>query len=356
MEIEFIITIAAFCASFVVSFIGLKAVSMDLTSFVPDYNYRKDTFLPVYATSFVAFLVLFALNKITYDFIFSISWLEIISVFAIAIGIYVTSLFKKTNRFTILALSLGVILCSLLLPHEFLLFQGSLPLWGDRALVILIWIAFSWCYQYLNGIDGLVSMQSLFIAVGIFILSLLGAVPNLVGNFSAVLIGAIGSLLIFNWYPAKLLLKTGACIAIGFLLGWMLLLCSQEGSSGSGLIFSMFLIVEVLFAIVKKFSLNPQYANIVANTTYYQTNISGLSPEAVCQNISKILTILLIFGCFQIYSPNNYSLPLASFVLTIWFLSRLKNWQEPNKTLKEINTDVINDLKENVEDIKKIIK
>lgn len=356
MEIELIITIAAFCASFVICFAGLKAVSMDLTSFVPDYNYRKDTYLPVYAVSFISFLILFGFNKIFYDFIFPIGWLEIISVFATAGIIYLVSLFKKTQKYTIVAVTAGVILCSLFLPKEFLLFQGYMPLWLDRICLILIWITFSWIYKYLNGIDGLVSIQSFAIALGIFILSVLGGVPHLIGNFAIVLLGAFSALLIFSWYPAKLLLKTGACISLGFLLGWMLLLSGKEVSPACGLIFSMYLIVEVLFAVLKKFSLKPQYKDILTNTVYYQANISGLSPAMVSESLVKILAVLVIFGCFQIYSPNNYSLPLASFVLTIWFLSRIKNWQDPDQSLREINKDVINDIKENIDDIKQIIR
>lgn len=356
MEIELIITIAAFCASFVISFVGLKAVSMNLTSFVPDYNYRKDTYLPIYAASFAAFLLLFGFNKINYDFIFPIGWLEIISVFAVSGGIYLVSLFKKTEKYTLPVVALGAILCSLFLPEEFLLFQGCMPLWLDRICLILIWVAFSWSYKYLNGIDGLVSIQSFSIAFGIFILSVLGAVPNLIGNFSIILLGVFSSLVLFNWYPAKLLLKTGACVSLGFLLGWMLLLCGKECTPACGLIFAMYLIVEVLFATAKKLTLKPQYKDIVSNTVYYQANISGLSPVVVCEAIAKIMAVLVIFGCFQIYSPNNYSLPLASFILTAWFLSRIKNWQDPDKTLMELNRDVINDIKDNIDDIKKIIK
>lgn len=68
------------------------------------------------------------------------------------------------------------------------------------------------------------------------------------------------------------------------------------------------------------------------------------------------LPVLLVLGSFQVYAPNNYSLPLAAALVALWFMSKLNNWQEPQQSLKDINREVIRDIKDNVEDIKKIIR
>ena len=76
----------------------------------------------------------------------------------------------------------------------------------------------------------------------------------------------------------------------------------------------------------------------------------------ICQNIGKLMIILLILGSFQLYAPNNYSLPTAAVFITLWFMGKLNNWQEPPQSFKDLNREVLRDIKENVEDIKKIIR
>lgn len=49
-------------------------------------------------------------------------------------------------------------------------------------------------------------------------------------------------------------------------------------------------------------------------------------------------------------------MPLAAALVALWFMSKLNNWQEPQQSLKDINREVIATIKDNVEDIKKIIR
>ena len=127
----------------------------------------------------------------------------------------------------------------------------------------------------------------------------------------------------------------------------------QFCTKSTSLIFSLYYIVEVIWAGLKKLSRKPQYQEIVPNTFYYQTNLSGLSPDIISENIFKLDALLVIFGCFQIYAPNSYSLAILGVILTFWFLNHLRNWQVAERSLGEINREVVKDLKENVEDIKK---
>ena len=356
MNTEYLIPLVAFCACFVFCYVWLRRTADNLSSVMPDGQYRKDAFLPLYTASFAAVAAITFLTPDGFDQIYETTWPEILAVFIGAGLIYAVSLRSKTTKLTPAAVLAVAILAAFLLPKDFMLFNGVLP-WGvDRALIIIFWFLFTFCYRYLNGIDGMLSVQNLGITAGIFLLAVLGAVPWLTGNYCAALLGVFGAFAIFNWYPARLVLQPGGCMSLGFILGWLLLVTCREGSAGSALILILYYVVEMLFAAVKKFSLKPENQNFLVNTIYYQTNISGLSPAVVSQNIMKINGLLIIISCFQIFSPNYYSLPGLSLLLTLWFIGKIKNWQEPTKTLKEINQDFIQEVKENVEDIKKIIK
>lgn len=356
MEISYLITLAAFILTFSTGFLWLNSYAKHVSDFEPASKLKQDTYFPIYFTSFAASLILYFTNQGTYDFIYKPQYYSLLAAFLCAGIIYLISLFKKTSKLTSLAILASVIGCSFFIPKDFLLFEGNIPAILDRAAIIAIWFTFSFCYKYLNGIDGVLGIQNLTIGLGIFFISMLGGAPTLVGNYAIVLIAVTAAFMIFNWYPARIILKSGACNSWGFIIAWLLLQSSQEGSSSSCLIFCLFFIVEVIWAITLKLSWRPQYKNIVANTNYYQANISGLAPNFICNAVLKLATILLIFGTFQIYAPNSLSLPTLCLIISIWFISKIKNWHEERQSFKDINHSFIQEVKENVDDLKKHLK
>ena len=326
MEFAYIITLAAFLVCFLAALVGLRLAASELSSPVPGSSWRRDAFLPVLLVSFAAFALLFAFANRTYDQIFPLTWVDLLLAFVSAAAVYAVSLFKKTDRFALPALAGAVLLCTAFLPADFMLFQNHLPFWGDRFCIVLLWTLFAWCFRYLNGIDGIASLQASGFVCGLLILSVLGGLPLLYGNFAAALLGALTALLVYNWYPAKLLLKDGACVSLGFLLGWLTILTAREGTGSCALIYAMYYILEICWAVGRKLIAND--GSLVSNTLYYRLNASGLSPAEIGQNVAKLLTVLLVLGSFQ----------------------------EPQQSLKDIKREVIRDIKDNVEDIKKIIR
>lgn len=356
MEISYLITLAAFILTFSIGFTWLNHFAKHISDFEPSSKLKQDTYLPIYFISFTASLALFFTNQNTYDFIYKPQYYSLVAAILCAGIIYLVSLFNKTSKLTPVIILASAVGCSFLIPNGFLLFEGNIPAILDRIIIIAIWSAFSFCYKYLNGIDGILSTQNLTIGLGILLISLLGGAPALVGNYAIILIAITAAFMIFNWYPARIILKPGACNAWGFIVAWLILQASQEGSGSCCLIFCLFFIIEVVWAVALKLSWRPQYKNIVANTNYYQANVSGLAPNFICNAVLKLQTILLIFGTFQIYAPNSISLPALCLIMSVWFISKIKNWQEERQSFKEINHSFIQEVKENVDDLKKHLK
>lgn len=232
MEFAYIITLAAFLVCFLAALVGLRLAASELSSPVPGSSWRCDAFLPVLLVSFAAFVLLFAFANRTYDQIFPLTWVDLLLAFVSAAAVYAVSLFKKTGRFALPALAGAVLLCTAFLRPISAVSESSAFL-GDRFCIILLWTLFAWCFRYMNGIDGIASLQASGFVCGLLILSVLGGLPLLYGNFAAALLGALTALLVYNWYPAKLLLKDGACVSLGFLLGWLTILTAREGTAAA---------------------------------------------------------------------------------------------------------------------------
>ena len=264
MEFAYIITLAAFLVCFLAALVGLRLAVSELSSPVPGSSWRRDAFLPVLLVSFTAFALLFTFANRTYDQIFPLTWVDLLLAFVSAAAVYAVSLFKKTDRFALPALAGAVLLCTAFLPADFMLFQNHLPFWGDRFCIVLLWTLFAWCFRYLNGIDGIASLQASGFVCGLLILSVLGGLPLLYGNFAAALLGALTALLVYNWYPAKLLLKDSACVSLGFLLGWLTILTAREGTGSCALIYAMYYILEICWAVGRKLIAND--GSLVSNS------------------------------------------------------------------------------------------
>lgn len=353
MNLTFLIIAAVLLCCFFAAYLWFAVINRRLNDISFGSPFFGNVFFPVWLVAFAGCTALYFLLPEQNDQLFDISFLNVAAAFISAAAVCLLSLHARIARWNYALFLAAAILNTLLLPQGFMLFEGTLPFWLDRLTIALIWSLFAWAYKYLDGLEGIVAVQTVTPLCGMVILAFLGAIPILTGCFSAVFALIMTAYAVYNWYPAQLRLTTSGCQALGFLTAWLFMLAAREGSASCALIFSLYYIVEVIWAGLKKLSRKPQYQEIVPNTFYYQTNLSGLSPDIISENIFKLDALLVIFGCFQIYAPNSYSLAILGIILTFWFLNHLRNWQVAERSLGEINREVVKDLKENVEGIKK---
>ena len=177
--------------------------------------------------------------------------------------------------------------------------------------------------------------------------------PASVWSFLAPL-GAAAALafMFYNWYPPVIELKDSGADLLGFLLGGLLIWCAAEGSGTPAVIFSMLLICETFFALAQKLTFLPRFADLRADTAYARAIASGLTPQVVASHVLRINLLLILFGCFQVYAPNQFSIPLVCAAVTAWQMYRLQNWQTLTSGLRETNRAVIGELKKNFSELK----
>lgn len=352
METKFITIIAIFCISFLLGFAALKMLL--------NINGRRSLafplnsiFLPVFFPALITFSGIYFFLPKQNDFLSPISFFEICSAFLLAGTVWlVAELYSKRKTCAALACCAGFAILSFFLPESFLLFNAAFPFWIDRILLILLFGLFAFCFPYLNGIDGLLTLQLIAFSLGVSVLSLCGGTPYMLGIFGWSMSGLLSALFIFNTPPARLKLTPADSIGLGFLISWLLLHVSTEEAAVSCLTYGLFYIYTVIFAAVQKFSLNAQKQNITTNTDYWQAFTKGLPANDICRAVSRILLFLIIVGTFQIYAPNSYSIPALSLLAVVWFCSNLKNWNNKEPSFKEINEGIITELKNNINEIK----
>ena len=305
----------------------------------------SNAFLPFVSLTFLLAVLLWFLNAKRLDYLFPLSLPQLCIPFAGALLIRLSGSQNFLNRWQPAVILLSAAGTVFLADYPSLLFPDS-PCWLNWGALTLILYASSFSFKYFNAVDGIAAVQIQPVLWGISLLAWIGAVPLFYGWLSLGMALILLAFLLYNWYPAQISWSVPSCQAAGFILGWLALQCSAEGSGPCLVIFAMLLQTEFVIALLKKLTFLKDYRNILNNTFYYQINISGLSPAEICRSLLRIEILLVIFGCFELYAPNAYSLPILCFITTLWFLNRLLNWQTPDQTLSEINREVIDDIKQ----------
>ncbi|HBM91279.1 MAG TPA: hypothetical protein DD400_05345 [Rhodospirillaceae bacterium] len=149
----------------------------------------------------------------------------------------------------LLAATLG---CFALEPHA-VFFEDLLPFWLDRGLIILGWVWFMNLYNFMDGIDGITSIQSICCALGIALILLISIeTAFLPFALAALTIGSCGGFLLFNWHPAKVFLGDVGSVPLGFIVGFLLLTIGIQGYPWAALILPLYYLADSGITLTKR--------------------------------------------------------------------------------------------------------
>ena len=134
---------------------------------------------------------------------------------------------------------------SFALGQDVVLFNDLLPFWLDRLVLVLGWGWFMNLYNFMDGIDGITSVQSACCAFGVGLLFLLTS-PNDLSPLilPCLIIGASLGFLRMNWHPAKVFLGDVGSVPLGFLIGFLLLKLACSGLWISALLIPLYYVAD----------------------------------------------------------------------------------------------------------------
>ncbi len=258
-------------------------------------------------------------------------------------------LFKKDLFFSLCLLSLC--LCgAFLLPESYLASEDKLLFILLRLGIGFAWFVLAYFWFLFNGISGYFGGYNIVICLSLIFLGVLGGMPVFYAFLATGLLANHIAFLIFNWYPSKIFYSNRTCQIIGFVLGGIFVYTCPENLLPCHLIILSFFLVELLLVLIKKVLFRDRYQNMQTNCIYYQAHISGLMEEDVCFSLLRAQLLLVVFCCFQIYMPTTYTLFLISLAFALWYLHKLQNWNEEEKTFEDLKED----LKQDYENIKNL--
>ena len=298
------------------------------------------------AAILVAIVPLVFFFWVPYDFVAEISvWRYVISPFAALL--ILISLLTRQNGIVALAV-LAASSLSVLAGDMHIIFFSDVPELLNKILTIIaLWI-FASGWKAVSGLNPLPQAEGITICGGILILYLLGLAPFILGLTAS---GILAILIIAHIRSAKQPFSIGSSPFLGFIIGWLGLVCAGEYLLPCFIIFSLFYLLEFSLAFLRKITFLPQYRDIAYNTASLQTFAGGLPAAAIIRIIWGTNILMLFFGLAQVNSDNSFSIPFFAGLIGIWQIYRLLNWQQPNLTLKETNQEIVKTIKSSVNNL-----
>jgi len=356
MNIHFIVAVLTTLASFLIPAIVFVRFAGSQTVFNRENSVFRSAFLPIAGTLLPLMIIVYLFFYNSDDFIYSLNIWQIILPFVFGAVIFATDFTDRFKRLPVWTMLAGAAICSLTLPETAA--ANILPLapWLNRVIIAIAWFLFSYAYRFVNSGDAMLPIQSATIGSGIGILAALGALPFILGIYGWMYAASFAILLSFTWYPARIRISKNSSSAFGFILFGLMAMAIGENCLPCILIFSMFAIVDILWAVAYRLTFLEEYSSIINNTAFQQSLQEGFTPARAASFSIRLQIVLLIFGCLQVYAPNQMSLVILSGLLAIWFSYKFRTLSAPVQSIKDINRQVLEDLQDQVNSFKEAIK
>lgn len=354
MSIHLIIALISGILGFVIPISAYKMFSSVTTPFNNNGKNHLLFNLSLILTPFIICSVNYFLCLDSRDFISSFDFTELSIPFICAILLFLISEYKPTSKFFALFLFLSSLAASFSIPDDSIARILPLPVLYNKLIVIISWFVFSYFYRYINN-GSVIGIQSASISLGIAILALIGAIPFFLGLTGLIFAIVSVALSITTWPPAKRYISDNTSTCIGFLIFALMAWTATEGATSCVLIFAMLFITDVFWALILRLTFFEQYANIKDNTSFQYATSCGFSPRLAASFLVRGEILIIILGCFQAYSEQQYSLLLFSTFIAIWLLNKLRNLNLETKSIN-VDKEVINDIQDRINDLKQYVK
>jgi UDP-N-acetylmuramyl pentapeptide phosphotransferase/UDP-N-acetylglucosamine-1-phosphate transferase len=206
------------------------------------------------------------------------------------------------------------------------IFFGYLPLWLDMTICAIGWLWFINLYNFMDGIDGITTTETISISSGIIAIAAITLLPLEYIFYASCLIAVSLGFMYWNWHPAKIFMGDIGSISLGFILGYLLIKLSLAGYILPCLIIASYYLFDSTLTIIKRLINGKKIWEAHSEHLYQQAVRNGKSHSktatyiAICNAnlilmaIASLLNNNLLFGTF---------IPIIGTIISITILTKI---------------------------------
>lgn len=214
-------------------------------------------------------------------------------------------------RLGLQAVCVGVSLYLLPLPVPAII--ADFPGWAQATIMGLAWLWFINLYNFMDGIDGITGIETLVITIGISVVLQVGNSGHALIAPALIIAAAMPGFLKWNWPPAKIFMGDVGSVALGYLLGWLLLASTSDGSTLAAIIVSGYYLADATMTLIRR-ALKGEKVWQAHRQHAYQTALRNGMTHGMVSTCIGILGIALIALALM---SLDYPLPAALAAVVI---------------------------------------
>lgn len=183
------------------------------------------------------------------------------------------------------------------------LFPGFVPEFTEWGIIIVGWVWFINLTNFLDGIDGITSMQTIAVMVGICLLaSVEPSLPSWLAASAGIIAAATLGFYWFNRHPARLFMGDVGSVTLGFLTFFLLLGLAAHGAFIPALILPAYYMSDASFTLAKRLLRGEKVWQAHSEHAYQQAVRKGLSHAQVVCRISGLNMLLIVLAVSATHS------------------------------------------------------
>ena len=213
--------------------------------------------------------------------------------------------------------TLAALVIVLTLPGEVRILPAILPLWLERALLVVGTIGFVNAVNFLDGLDWMTVAEVVPITLAVAALCAFGVLPVGIGLLALALLGAMLGFAIFNKHPASIFLGDAGSLPIGLCLSLMLIYVA-EASLTAAILLPLYMVADTGITLVRRI-LNEEPFLSAHRSHYYQRAVTG--GRSVPDVTTRIFLQGLALALLAVGAALSQSLVLKIVALALGILS-----------------------------------
>ena len=227
-------------------------------------------------------------------------------------------------RFVLQALAVAIVIVAL--PAE-LRVVPPLPLWAERALLIVGGLWFVNLVNFMDGLDWMTVAEVVPITAALAAIGFLGGPPPILPPWAIVvslaLCGAMIGFAFFNRPVARLFLGDVGSLPIGLILGWLLVLAAGNGAWPAAILLPLYYLADATLTLLRRVLNREKVWQAHRSHFYQRATDRGLTVIQVVRRVFLVNVVLAALAVATVWQPSrelDIGALIAGAALVAWLL------------------------------------
>jgi UDP-N-acetylmuramyl pentapeptide phosphotransferase/UDP-N-acetylglucosamine-1-phosphate transferase len=191
----------------------------------------------------------------------------------------------------------------LLASGDFRIFP-DLPLWSERALLVLAGLWFVNLVNFMDGLDWMTVAEVVPVTAALVFLGSIGALSQPATLVAATLGGAIAGFAPFNRPVAKVFLGDVGSLPIGLLLGWCLLQLAAEQNLTAAILLPLYYLADATVTLLRRLARRERIMDAHRTHFYQRATDNGFTVLRVVSEVFVLNVGLAALAIASVFTPS----------------------------------------------------